>query len=142
MVDGSQEWPSKASDVWALGMLLFEIFALDIPLNEAQVAEDLADYNRLRNDSRTGGSMSDEAADTSEITANPVVAAAELRYGREYLIERLTDSDAPLRPPIRGTAQPRENPRGMNIPDALAPLLDKCWDTNPLRRPEVRSLDK
>ena len=31
LLSGAEEWPSTASDVWALGMVMFEIFALEIP---------------------------------------------------------------------------------------------------------------
>lgn len=145
-----------ASDIWALGMLLFEIFALEVPLSEAHCREDLVEFNRRRAHlqatqpasanvfSRISASLDTSGSlDTSESTDNPMVAspaAAEMHYGREYLIERLTDSDAPLRPPTRGGSQCRENPHGMDVPDALAPLLNKCWDAEPLRRPQVRAL--
>ena len=130
-----------ASDIWALGMLLFEIFALEVPLSEAQCRDDLSEYNRRRAHLQTTQSAPDEASESSESTVNPIApspVSVDMRYGREYLIERLTDSDAPLRPPTRGGAQSRENPHGMDVPEPLAPLLDKCWDKDPLRRPQVR----
>eukprot|EP01043_Picozoa_sp_COSAG02_P107316 COSAG02_NODE_43325_length_376_cov_0.527076_1_plen_93_part_01 len=92
-----------ASDIWALGMLLFEIFALEIPLSEAHCREDLVEFNHRRDLERATQPASADAfkrisvslATTSENTENPMVdspAAAEMHYGREYLIERLTDS--------------------------------------------------
>jgi len=141
-----------ASDIWALGMLLFEIFALEVPLSEAQCREDLFEFNRRRADlqatqpasadvfARISGSLATSESTDNPVVASPAAAEIEMRYGREYLIERLTDSDAPLRPPTRGGSQCRENPHGMDVPDALAPLLDKCWDAEPLRRPQVRAL--
>ena len=141
-----------ASDIWALGMLLFEIFALEVPLSEAQCREDLVEFNRRRADlqatqpasadvfARISGSLATSESTDNPVVASPAAAEIEMRYGREYLIERLTDSDAPLRPPTRGGSQCRENPHGMDVPDALAPLLDKCWDAEPLRRPQVRAL--
>lgn len=50
LAGGGSEWPSVASDVWALGMLLFEIFALEIPLSEAHCREDLIEFNSRRAD--------------------------------------------------------------------------------------------
>lgn len=130
-----------ASDIWALGMLLFEIFALEVPLSEAQCRDDLFEHNRRRAHLQSTQSASDEASESSESTTNPIAPSpgpVGIRYGREYLIERLTDSDEPLRPPTRGGAQSRENPHGMDVPEPLAPLLDKCWHRDPLRRPQVR----
>ncbi len=152
LAGAGSEWPSMASDIWALGMLLFEIFALEIPLSEAHCQEDLVEFNRRRDLDRATHPASADAfkrisvslTTASESTENPMVAspdAAQVHYGREYLIERLTDKDEPLRPPTRGP-QYRANPHGMDIPDALAPLLDKCWDAEPLRRPQVRALNQ
>lgn len=143
LLSGAEVWPSTTSDVWALGMLLFEIFALDIPLSECQCVADLAALNEQQ------PGLADESPPLEprdEQLSNPLpppihyarqqasVAVQQHRYGREYLIDRLCECSAerePLRPPTGGgaTYQP--------IPEALVPVLERCWAAEPTKRPQA-----
>jgi hypothetical protein len=66
-------------------------------------------------------------------------------YGRQYLIDRLTDQHEPLRPPTRCVGrrkQPRGEPHGRDVPEEIGPLLDKCWLPEPSRRPQAAMLEQ
>lgn len=107
-------WPTVESDVWALGMLLFEIFGLEIPFAEGQCE---ADLGKVR-DAQAAAEMEGDA---------PKVAPF---FGREYLIARICNGEDPLRPPLC------DDPggRGMKVPQDLSTLLAACWSSDPGQR--------
>ena len=110
-------WPTAESDAWALGMLLFEIFALQVPFAEAQCTVDLT---RVRESVPAG-----------------TVPSAPTFYGREYLMARICDpSDPTLRPPLCDDAAGRAS----SVPMDVSPLLAACWHHDPAQRMSAGTL--
>lgn len=123
---GEEGWPTVDSDAWALGMLLFEIFALELPFAEGQCTVDLK--QTLQRQQEAAANLGADAA--LEATVAPPF------YGREYLISRICDGDNPLRPPLC------DDPTGRAslVPPDVSTLLRACWADNPAQRLSPRSM--
>jgi serine/threonine protein kinase len=137
---GAEGWPTVASDAWALGMLLYEIFALEIPFAEGQCITDLKQVLERQTAAAAAaaageGAEADAEAGTAGATAAAAAAAAPF-YGREYLIARICDATNPLRPPLSDdpTARPSL------VPQDVSTLLSACWANEPDQRLSPKSM--
>lgn len=131
---GEEGWPTVESDTWALGMLLFEIYALEIPFTEGQCTVDLKHtLEHQRQASEAAASDDTEAAASSAAEA---AAVAPPFFGREYLICRICDGDNPLRPPLCDDRSGRPS----LVPPDVSTLLAACWADDPAQRISARTL--
>ncbi len=123
---GEEGWPTVESDAWALGALVFEIFALEIPFAEGQCTVDLK--QALKRQQEAVANVGSDA---------PLEASvAPPFYGREYLICRICDAGNPLRPPLC------DDPTGRVslVPPDVSTLLRACWADDPAQRLSPRSM--
>ena len=125
---GEEGWPTVESDAWALGMLIFEIFALEIPFAEGQCTIDLK-HTLQRQQEAAAKAGADAEAELEATVAPPY-------YGREYLICRICDGGNPLRPPLC------DDPTGRPslVPPDVSTLLAACWANDPSQRISPRTM--
>jgi serine/threonine protein kinase len=125
---GEEGWPTVESDAWALGMLIFEIFALEIPFAEGQCTIDLKHTLERQQEAAANAGADAEAA--LEATVAPPF------FGRAYLICRICDGGNPLRPPLCGDSTGRPS----LVPPDVSTLLAACWADDPSQRLSPRSM--